>query len=132
MKVRPQRRRRGEAAMTLLDCMMAIGLLTIGSAGLLAVEMVGISMGAHARNLEQATRLGSEQMEILSYATTAPPSGSDSVDGAGCNGVRCTQIGQIFQRTWTVGAGSPVQLEVQVQWTDGQGQAHRVVLSGLR
>src|SRR5689334_22078128 len=117
--MRRTRSRRTQAGMTMLDCLLAIGLLTIGAVGLLGMELVALGANQLARNLEQATRLAEEQMEALSYATATPVSGSDAIDGAGCpGGARCQQVGLVFQRSWVVGSGTPTTLRVTVAWTD--------------
>ncbi len=119
--------------MTLIDVLVAMGLLSLGGAGLLAVELSVVAASARTRALSAATCLAKAQMERLVYATVVPSSGNDTVDALGCGGTRgCVQQGTIFTRTWTVGAGSPAALQVVVSFAAPSGRQHGVVLHGLR
>lgn len=125
-----QRTARG---VTLVDVLIAIAILGIGGAGMLALQVVVIRAHALARQMTDAVTLARQQMELLGLGLSLSTTGGDTVDAYGCSSARtCTQRGTIYTRTWTVGGGTPAQLQVRVQWQDHEGASKQVVLDGLR
>lgn len=123
-----QRTARG---VTLVDVLIAIAILGIGGAGMLALQVVVIRAHALARQMTDAVTLARQQMELLGLGLST--TGGDTVDAYGCSSARtCAQRGTIYTRTWTVGGGTPAQLQVRVQWQDHEGASRQVVLDGLR
>jgi type II secretory pathway pseudopilin PulG len=116
---------------TLVDVLIAIAVLSLGGAGLLALQVVVIRTHALARQMTEAVTVARQQMELLVLGLST--SGGDTVDASGCSSARtCTQQGTIYTRTWTVGGGTPAQIQVQVRWQDNEGKDRQVVLDGLR
>lgn len=119
--------------MTLLDVLIAIAILALGTSALLAAALTALAGNAQARLLTDATALARDAMERLVLQTT-PQAGGDQVDRRGCaTGRGCTPVPPLFARTWTVTpVGTVNRLQVTVRYNDSAGQPHQVVLDGLR
>lgn len=128
---------------TLVDTLIATLLLSLGVAGLMAVQMVQIGAGLRSRQLAEATALAQQQLELL---RVAPLTGQEILgppqvlDARGCppSGATapCDQplAGTWYTRSFRVTplAAGYTQLTVGVSFSDPQGQQHTVSLSDAR
>lgn len=137
------RNRRSSAGFTLIEILMATLLLSLGVAGLLAVQLVQVNATLRARQLSEATALAQQQIELL-RALPAPGvevlGAAQTIDARGCLVPSATPpcdqpiFGTMYSRSYrlTPLPAGYVQLEATVAWTDPQGQPHRITLTDAR
>jgi prepilin-type N-terminal cleavage/methylation domain-containing protein len=123
--VRPARsRRRG---LSLLEVMIAMGILAVGMLGMLSMQVQALSSTSTGRHVSDAMRIGLDQLEQLKYqgwAATPVSSWTPVVNVTGPESI-ATPAGvtpQTFGVSWRVqpvGALSDVRLiDVRVTWRE--------------
>lgn len=107
---------------TLVEIMVAIGILSIALLGLVSVTVMVIKGNTFSKTMTTATTLANDKMEELkktNYAGLA--SGTDTKE-------------TIYTRTWTVTQASPAAgmktVDVVVQW-NWQGAPHNVTVRSI-
>ena len=115
-------RLRNNNGFTLVEIIVAMGILTIALLGLVSVTVMVIKGNSFSKTMTTATTLAKYKMEQLkntSYASLA--GGTDTVES-------------IYTRTWTVTNDSPATsmktVVVTVQW-NWQNVARNVTLSSI-
>jgi type IV pilus modification protein PilV len=111
------RRLRSSAGFTLVEVLVAIGILSIGMLGL-AVGAIAITRANKTAQFHtMATNLAQDKLEQLKATTIA----NISTCSSSCE-TAPTYLGVTFTRTWTKTANTPqvgiTQISVTVQWTD--------------
>ena len=110
------RRQRG---FTMIEVLVAMGLLTVALVGILAMQKGAFSASGYSRRAGEAAVLAEdklEQLRTLPIATAV--GGQDVVDSEGV----ATSDGP-FTRTWTIVAkpGSLTEITCVVNWDEGDG-----------
>lgn len=102
--------RKNKKGFSLLECMVAMLILSIGILGMAKLQYVTITGNSYSKQATIATTLVQGKMEDLkNQSLTSLVSGNDSV----------VQNGVTFQRTWTVtGSGSTRTITVTVRFGD--------------
>jgi hypothetical protein len=126
---------------SLFDVLISIVVMTIGFAGLSAMQLVSLRTGQAARELSEATQLGrakAEELGAVPPPLPASPTGGELLDARGCRLTGDTRRfclallpGARYTRSWLY---DPAQstYSVDVSWKDGMGHGHKVVIIGRR
>ena len=134
-------RRCTQGGFSLIDVLISIVVMTIGFAGLSAMQLVSLRTGQAARELSEATQLGrakAEELGAVPQPLPASPAAGELLDARGCRLTGDTRRfcqsplpGARYTRSWTY---DPVAdgYSVNVSWKDGMGQGHKVVIVGRR
>jgi Tfp pilus assembly protein PilV len=109
---------RREAGFTMIEVMIAVLLTVIAVIGIIALFMTETRAAAYSRRATEATNLATDKLEKL-RTLTAPTAGAEaSVDSQGD-----TTTGGMFERKWTVSAGTSfTDIAVQVGWDDDNAE----------
>jgi Tfp pilus assembly protein PilV len=107
-----------EHGFTLVESVIACGLLAGALLSVGHVSSGAIALQAQARNRTLATLLAVAKLEEL-RASPAPAAGSDTVDGAG-DPVR-SEASRQFERRWSVAPLSPGASLISVRVTPSPG-----------
>ncbi len=107
---------------TLVEIMVAIGILSIALLGLVSVTVMVIKGNTFSKTMTTATTLANDKMEELKKTSyTGLASGTDTPEAT-------------YTRTWTVTQDSPAAgmktIAVAVQWS-WQGAARNVNVSSI-
>ena len=110
---------RSSSGFTLIEVLVAIGILSIGMLGL-AVGAVSITRANKTSQFHtMATNLAQEKLEQLKATTVANVTQCTT---SNCETSKPTYLGVTFTRKWTVTASTPAaglnQITVTVDWTD--------------
>jgi type IV pilus assembly protein PilV len=112
---------------TLLELVIAMGILASGLLAVAAAQLTALHMSSKARSLVDAIHLAQTQMESFQAMPTAslPASGSDPGNPIDRDGdpLDPTALDQTsFNRSWTIVADNPVpgitDITVTVEWFD--------------
>jgi prepilin-type N-terminal cleavage/methylation domain-containing protein len=111
------RRMRSSAGFTLVEVLVAIGILSFGMLGL-AVGAISITKANKTAQFHtMATNMAQDKLEQIKATTIA----NVAACASSCE-TAPTYLGVTFTRTWTVTANTPAagltQITVTVNWTD--------------
>jgi prepilin-type N-terminal cleavage/methylation domain-containing protein len=115
---------------TLVEVLVALGIMAVGLVGVLALEKGSVSASGYSRRATEAAVLGEDKLEKLrTVLITTVVTDHDQVDA---NGVVNNTSGT-FVRTWTVTPvdASTTKIEVDVTWNENDGD-HTLVFTTLR
>lgn len=116
------RRRRNEDGFTLLEVVVAMGILGGGLLAIGAAQLTALQMSSRSKNLMMAMHLAQDQIEAFHAMPTAslPATGNDPANPIDLDPTDddLTQ----FNRRWTIVANSPspgvTSITVEVDWLD--------------
>jgi type IV pilus assembly protein PilV len=115
-------RLRNHKGFTLVEILVAMGILTIALLGLVSVTVMVVKGNSFSKTLTTATTLAKDKMEQLKNT------GYDSMAGG------TDTAESVYTRTWTVANNSPAAdmktVVVTVQW-NWQGMARNVTLQSI-
>ena len=119
-------RLRSSAGFTLIEVLVAIGILSFGMLGL-AVGAISITRGNKTAQFHtMATNMAQDKLEQLKATTVA----NVATCATSCE-TAPTYLGVTFTRTWNVAANTPAaglsQITVTVQWTDYSSHSVSVI-----
>jgi type II secretory pathway pseudopilin PulG len=137
-----RRLRRRERGFSLLEAVIALGILGLGVLAVAAALVTSFRYSERSRDLTQATYLAEQQMEIFSVMSAtdvlamvgsgAYPNDSQNPIDPDPNDGDATA----FNRSFTITQDSPVvgtiALTVAVQWTDPRGNSRTVQLQSVK
>lgn len=147
------RRRRGPAGsrrcegLTLLEVMIAMGILAVGLLGLLALQVQALQSGETGRHVTEAARIARARMETFQRLGWDDPALQDTggwedpvtVDNTVTLADGTTVVEQSYQVEWRItdDPGDPNlrEIDVRVTWTEGGGQnpePKRFAMSSVR
>ncbi|MBU1184434.1 MAG: prepilin-type N-terminal cleavage/methylation domain-containing protein [Proteobacteria bacterium] len=113
---------RNNNGFTLVEIIVAMGILTIALLGLVSVTVMVIKSNSFSKTMTTATTLAKDKMEQLKNT------GYDSLAGG------TDTVESIYTRTWTVTSNSPAAdmktIEVKVEW-NWQGAVRNVTLRSI-
>jgi len=110
--------RRGQRGFTILEVLVAVGIMAIGMAGIIGLMRVSAGASGFSRRATEAAILAEDKLEWMrTVPLTDIVDGSDVVDASGV----VADAG--FTRAWTieVGAGDLYTIVVSVSWDEGDG-----------
>ncbi len=141
-----RRRRDPRAGFTILDTLVAVLVMIVGTVGLLSMQLTQVAAGVRSRQLTEATDLAQQAMERLLLYTPAQAVAASGiavpeiVDARGCPvlatatvpSLAChtAVVGTPYTRTFSATASGPngALVEVRVAWSDPSGGSHQVNL----
>lgn len=134
------RERRREEGFTLLELMIAMGILAVGLLAIATAQLWAISRTAHSRHLSQALHLAQQQMELF-HATpvaslpapcTPVPTCPDPANPIQVDVADATA----FTRSWLVEPNTPTvgitRITVSVNWTDKTGIVRTTQIQSMK
>ncbi len=120
-------RTRGTEGFTLLELMIAMGILAVGLLGVATAQLWAISRTSQSRHLSQALHLAQQQMELFHATPVASlpvgcnPACDDPFNPIQVDGTDATT----FTRDWLIEPDTPTvgitRITVSVDWTDRRG-----------
>ena len=119
---------------TLIELMIALGLMFVGLLGLLSLEIVSMQASNRARNLTEALVLAQDKLETLRHLPIASVA-SATETSLGPQGAVVAK--GIYTRTTTVAAlattAGALSIRVVVSWPDYKpGKTHSVTVNTVR
>lgn len=127
---------------TLIEVMIAVGIMTFGLLAILAMQIHALREGRHGRHTTEATRVAQQRMERLhrldwSHADLQPAGwtafATVGVNVDTSNGTVQEQDYDIQHRVQTLGGDPNLrQIDVRVVWTEGNGMQRRFAASTVR
>lgn len=136
------RRRARERGFTLIEVMIALGIMAFGMLALMAMQIHALREGRYGRHTTEAARVAQQRMERLHrLAWSAPdlqPAGwtalaTVDVDVDTKSGIVEEQEYQIQHRVQAVGGDPNLrQIDVRVLWTERGGTQRRYAASTVR
>ncbi len=130
-------RRQGRSGFTLLESVIALGILAFGILSVAGALMTSIKFSRQSRTLTQAMNLAEQQIELFrsmpsaDVLTAAGTSTADPIDPDPNDADMRT-----FTRSWTIQDGvveaGIISIAVQVNWVDELGVARVVQLESLK
>jgi type IV pilus modification protein PilV len=137
-----QRRRReqGSAGFTLLEVVIALGVLTFGLLGVAAMQLYSLRQGQVGKHTTQASILAQDQVENLmrsSFAAILPTAGWQTITTVTNSivtnsGTREEVVFTVDQRISNVAVGFTKSVDVRVSWADADDPNRALVISTLR
>lgn len=123
---------------TLLEVMVAFGLLAFGILGVTATQLAALNSSQGSRANTEGMHLARQQMEIFrsmtSSAVIALGTGNDPANPIDPDPGDATAASYI--RSWTITPDSPevgvISLTVQVSWVDSVGFNRSAAIQGLK
>jgi prepilin-type N-terminal cleavage/methylation domain-containing protein len=123
---RRRRQGKGEAGFTLLEVVVAMGILATGLLAVAAAQLTAIRMSARSKNLMHATHLAQAQMEAFQALPQAslPATGNDPNNPIALNLTSDPNNpdATTFNRSWVITPNDPspgiTKVTVQVDWFD--------------
>lgn len=119
--------------LTLVEVLVATVVLAVGLLGVAMMQYMAIGGNAFGREMQIATELGQERLEIIhsmNYASVVtgndPPLSDPDPSRFG---------GLTFNRVWWVhisGISNIKEIAVRVSWVDQHGGNHSVTLDGVK
>jgi type IV pilus assembly protein PilV len=121
-----QNRDKGESGFTLLEVIIAMGILATGLLAVAAAQLTAIRMTARSKNLMHATHLAQAQMEVFQALPQAglPATGNDPNNPIALNLTSDPNNpdATTFNRSWVITPNDPslgiTKVTVQVDWFD--------------
>lgn len=122
------KRGNGQAGFTMIELMIAVLLTTIAMSGIIALFMSQNRASGVSRHTSEASALAIDKLEKLrTMSTLTAGSATETVDAQGNVG-----SGNMYTRTWIVGAGSGYSdINVVIQWDENSG-TRKVQVLGRR
>lgn len=118
MVKRAPRRERG---FTILEVLVAMGIMAIGMVGILALQKTATEASGYARRATEAAVLAEDRIEQLRtepLPTAASTNGADVVNAAGI-----ADSNGPFRRAWTIAfVGDLATISVTVAWDENDGE----------
>lgn len=140
----PERRRSG---MTLIEVMVAMGILAVGLLGLLAIQVEAMQSGRTGRHVTEAARIARDRMETFQrldwgdadLQDTGGWAGPDTVDNTVTLPDGSTVTEQSFEVEWRIedhATNTNLRfIDVRVTWSEGGGpnpEPKRYAVSSVR
>jgi len=122
----------GQRGFTVVEVLIALLVLLVGMAGILSLQLTSVQATMFSRHATEASVLAEDKMEQLRTVPTAGLlGGTDQVDARGV-----PLADGYYIRTWTISAGPPIAISVDVTWKEEGSQdpldAYTVTLQTLR
>ena len=133
-------RTRGDEGFTLLELMIAMGILAVGLLGIATAQIWAINRTSQSRHLSQALHLAQQQMELFHAtpvaslpAPCAPtPTCDDPANPIQVDATDATT----FLRNWLVEPNTPTvgitRITVAVDWTDKSGFVRTTQIQSMK
>ena len=127
MRTTTASRRRRAGGLTLLEVVVALGILAVGLLSMLAMQIHALQQGRVGRDVTEAAMIAQQQMENLhriAWAAAAPVpwQAPQAVNGATTGGGGPgAQLAQVFNLTWRIQATADPNVrlvDVQVTWAE--------------
>lgn len=136
-------RSRREGGFTLIELMIALGVLAFGLLAMLAMQIHALREGREGRHTTEAARIAQQRMERLhrlawSHADLQPAGSWTAVDSVDvdvetASGTIQEQSYDIQHRVQSVGGATNLrQIDVRVLWTEGDSFDRRYAISSIR
>jgi len=147
---------RNNRGLTLIEVLVAIAILSIGLLGVAMMQYMAVAGNAFGREMQIATELGQERLEIiksLPYANVTTPASPDSLsdpDPSRFGGLtftrawwvqdNCRNMSEVFNPNdpcnsafnCSVTMPNTKAIAVRVCWVDKYGGIHSVTLNGIK
>jgi type IV pilus assembly protein PilV len=122
------RRRAAPRGFTLVEVLVALGIMAVGMVGVLALQKGAANASGYSRRATEAAILAEDKLEQL---RTVPMVGvTDGADRVDAGGVPADDA--VFVRSWTVvWADTLATLTVTVGWNESDG-AHSITYRTVR
>jgi prepilin-type N-terminal cleavage/methylation domain-containing protein len=123
-----KQRAKRQGGFTLLEVLLALGVLVIGMAGILGMALGGSKAASYARDANAATVVAEDKLESLRVMTPANlANGTDQVDEHAV-----VSASGMFTRAWSVTwSGTLATLIVTVTWQE-DGSPHTITFRTMR
>ncbi len=136
----PQLRRSARRdGFTLLETMIALGLLAFGILAMAAAQLASLDLARRSRSLTQAMYLADQQIELfhsLLPATLVAQAGLSNDPGNPIDPNIGDDDSTTYLRSWDIQPDTPevgvISIRVQVRWTDELGVNRDFFLDGMR
>ncbi|MBW2235137.1 MAG: prepilin-type N-terminal cleavage/methylation domain-containing protein [Deltaproteobacteria bacterium] len=137
---RRRRREEGRAGFTLLEVVIALGVLTFGLLGVAAMQLYSLRQGQVGKHTTQASILAQDQVENLmrsTFTALVPTGGWQNVTTVTNSivtnsGTREDVAFSVDQRISNVTVGFTKSVDVRVTWADQDDPNRALVISTLR
>jgi Tfp pilus assembly protein PilV len=118
----------GQRGFTVVEVLIALLVLMVGMAGILSLQLTSVQATAFSRHATEASVLAEDKMEQLRTVSTAGLlGGTDQVDARGV-----PLADGFYTRTWTITAGPPTAIAVDVTWNEEGTEPYTITLQTLR
>ncbi len=123
---------------TMLEVVIAMGMLTIGLLGIAAVQITALRVSGGSRHLSDAMYLAEEQMEAFRSMRLAslPAAGTWSDPGNPIQTAVPAGDATTFNRRWVVTPNSPVPgvttIRIEIDWVDAHGVLRTTAIEGMK
>jgi len=138
----PVRKREAASGFTLLEVVIALGILAFGLLGLAALQIQALGQGREGRHVSRAAAVAQDRMEDLqrldfNSADMDPTGGwqlvrtvtEDVNSGAG---VQTEMTYQVEERIADLVAGATKSVDVRVTWNEPNRPNRQIVVSSVR
>jgi len=139
---RPASRRDAPRGFTLLEVVIALGILAFGLLGLAALQIQALGQGREGRHVSRAAAIAQDRMEDFQRldfdgAVMAPTGGWQLVrtvneDVNAGAGVQTEMTYQVEERIEDLVVGSTKSVDVRVTWDEPNRPGRQIVVSSVR
>lgn len=129
--------KRSESGFTLLEVMVALGLLAFGLLAVAAAQLGALRLSSRSKNLTHAMHLAQQQVEVFSAIGQAnlPADGTYNDPN---NPIASAEGGadqSTYNRRWTIQSNSPfpgiTSIVIEVDWVDQRGSTRTTRLQSM-
>jgi type IV pilus assembly protein PilV len=119
--------KRSVSGFTLLEVMVALGLLAFGLLSIAAAQLGALRQSSRSKNLTHAMHLAQQQVEVFTAMgqSNLPADGTYNDANNPIASVESTTDQSTFNRRWTIASNSPLAgitaITVEVDWVDQLG-----------